>query len=192
MLARARSRVPTLIATTALLAAVAGTALAACGHAAGASARPLPTWAGHEAEVFDDSIEPAALGIDFDRGYSARSDAALRERAQTADAVVRVRVTTVTAKRDARTRYTLGVQTRARLLGEHPPDERFELVVDDTSASHGMVKSFESRLVGKSFVAFVKEFVRSDGDRELHFHLAPDTKDVELAVSDAKTLFNLK
>ena len=37
-----------------------------------------------------------------------------------------------------------------------------------------------------------REFVRPDGDRELHFHLAPDSKEVKLAVSDAVLLGELK
>jgi hypothetical protein len=144
-------------------------------------------------EVFDDSIEPAAVGLDFDRGYSPRGDKSLRERAQMADAVLRVRVTTVTAKTEGTGNvYTLGLQTLEELAGKHPPPPRFDVVVSRSSESHGIMKSFEGRLVGKTFVGFVREFVRSDGDHELHFHLAPDSKDVKLAVGDAVLLGELK
>jgi hypothetical protein len=50
----------------------------------------------------------------------------------------------------------------------------------------------EARLIGLAFVAFVREFVRPDGDHEVHFHFAPDTKDVKLAVGDALILGELK
>jgi hypothetical protein len=53
------------------------------------------------------------------------------------------------------------------------------------------MKNFESRLVGYAFVAFVREFATPAGDRELHFHLAPDTKEVKAAVSDALALGEL-
>jgi hypothetical protein len=53
------------------------------------------------------------------------------------------------------------------------------------------MKNFESRLVGYAFIAFVREFVRPDGDRDIHFHLAPDTKDVKNAVGDALTAYEI-
>ncbi len=155
--------------------------------------RPLPGWSGHSVEVFDDSIEPAAVGLDFDRGYHPRGDAMLRERAQLSDAVLRVRVATVTAKSDGPDSvFHLGLSTVEKLAGEHPPPAEFTVTVSKSSESHGIMKSFESRLVGRGFVAFVREFVRPDGDRELHFHLAPDSKEVKLAVSDAVLLGELK
>ena len=158
-----------------------------------APTRPLPGWSGHAVEVFDDSIEAAAVGLDLDRGYNARGDTMLRERAQLSDAVRRVRVTTVTAKSDGPdSLYTLGLNTLEELAGKHPPPAQFNVVVSKSSEAHGIMKSFESRLVGQTFVAFVREFVRPDGDRELHFHLAPDSKDVKLAVGDAVLLGELK
>jgi hypothetical protein len=54
------------------------------------------------------------------------------------------------------------------------------------------MKNFESRLVGYGFVAFVREFATPTGERELHFHLAPDTKEVKAAVSDALALGELR
>ena len=54
------------------------------------------------------------------------------------------------------------------------------------------MKNFESRLVGYAFVAFVREFAHPNGERELHFHLAPDTKEVKAAVGDAMLMGELK
>lgn len=186
---RAASSIRAALALSALVVAVG------CGSSRdpNAPSRPLPGWSGHAVEVFDDSIEPAAVGLDFDRGYSPRGDAMLRERAQLSDAVLRVKVSTVTAKTDGPdATYTLGLSTVEKLAGEHPPPSQFSVVVNKSSESHGIMKSFETRLVGQSFVAFVREFVRPDGDRELHFHLAPDSKDVKLAVGDAVLLGELK
>jgi hypothetical protein len=151
-----------------------------------APTRPLPGWAGHAAELFDDTIEPAAVGLDFDRGYTPKSDPALRERAQVSDAVLRVKVSTVTARKDGpEATYHLGLHTVEKLHGEHPPQADFTVTINKASESHGIMKNFESRLVGYAFVAFVREFVRADGDRDVHFHLAPDTKEVKAAVADA-------
>jgi hypothetical protein len=175
-------------------AALSLVALVACGGRSSApAARPIAAYSGRAAELFDDTIEPAAVGLDFDRGYSPRSDPLLRERAQTADASVRVRVATVTAKKNGpEETYQLGLHTVEVLTGKNAPPVDFTVTISKTSESHGIVKNFEARLIGYSFVAFVREFAMPSGDRELHFHLAPDTKDVKKAVDDAMVIGGLK
>jgi hypothetical protein len=59
--------------------------------------------------------------------------------------------------------------------------------VDKSSPSIGILKSFDTRLGGKTFVAFVREFQTGE-DRRFHFHFAPDTKDVAAAVKEAVDL----
>lgn len=170
-------------------------ALAACGGQADPSAptRPLPPYSGGSVELFDDTVEPAGVGLDFDKTYNPRSDVTLRERTQTADAVLRVRVQTVSSKTDgADAVFRLGLSTVEKLAGEHPPPSNFTVRIDKNSASYGILKNFESRLVGYPFIAFVREFIRPDGESELHFHLSQDTKDVKAAVSDAQALSELK
>ncbi len=183
---------------TPFLAVFLGTALAfaaGCGadRRANVPTRSLPTYAGKAAGLFDDNVEPAAVGLDFDKGYAPRTDPVLRERAQTSDAVLRVRVSTVTAKKDGPSlSYELELHTMEKIAGANPPPTDFRVRIEKTSESLGMMKNFESRLVGYSFVAFVREFLRADGDREVHFHLAPDTKDVKLAVGEALVLGEVK
>src|SRR6185295_8699030 len=55
----------------------------------------LPRWEGHAVQVFDDNIDPAAVVTSL-TGPATRNDTHLRERAQTADVVARVKVQTVT------------------------------------------------------------------------------------------------
>lgn len=170
---------------------MAASSAAGCTPLGGANgpSRPLPAYAGRAVDLFDDSIEAAAVGLDFDKGYVPRSDTVLRERSQVSDAVLRVRVSTVTTKRDgAEASYQLGLQTIEKLAGAHPPEKSFTVQIGRASESIGIMKSFESRLVGYPFVAFVREFAKPDGDRELHFHLAPDTKEVKAAVNEAVIL----
>lgn len=155
----------------------------------GAKSRPLPSYAGRAAELFDDSIDPAGVGMDFDKGYTPRADPLLRERAQVSDAVLRVKVSTVTGKKDGpESTYRLELHTVEKMTGANPPPTDFTVTVSKTSEAHGIVKNFEARLVGYPFVAFVREFVRPDGDHEVHFHLSPDTKEVKSAVGDAVIL----
>ncbi len=154
--------------------------------------RPLPAFAGRSTDLFDDSIEAAAVGISLDPTGDPRSDRTLRERTQVGDAVVRVRVTTITAKQEENgTGYVLGLQTLEKLAGRFPPNVTFEIAVGRTSPSVGILKSLEGAVVGKSFVAFLRTFARPNGEPETHFHFAPDTKDERGAVSDAAALAGL-
>ena len=164
----------------------------ACGSANGSGAksnRPLPAYAGRAADLFDDGIDPSGVGMDFDKGYSAKADPLLRERAQVSDAVLRVKVATVTGTKDGPdSTYQLELHTVEKMSGANPPPPDFTVSVNKASGGHGIVKNFEARLVGYPFVAFVREFVRPDGDHEVHFHLSPDTKEVKSAVGDAVIL----
>jgi hypothetical protein len=186
------ARLRALVFGLAGVATLLGTAGCSSSRDPNAPSRPLPSYAGHTVDLFDDTIEPASVGLDFDRSYLPRSDATLRERAQTSDAVLRVRISTVTAKIDGPDSvYQLGLHTVEKLTGENPPPADFAVQIGKMSESHGIMKNFESRLVGYPFIAFVREFVRPDGDREFHFHLSPDTKEVKTAVSDALALGEL-
>ena len=93
---------------------VGTTTMPGCGPAspAGAPTRPLPGYSGRAADLFDDAIDPAGVGMDFDKGYSPKADPLLRERAQVSDAVLRVKVQTVTGKTDGPEKtYQLGLHT---------------------------------------------------------------------------------
>ena len=187
------STVPVRPGRPTLLLALAACGLVACGAPiVEGTGRPLPAFAGRSTELFDDSIEASAVGIALDPTGDPRADRTLRERAQVGDAVVRARVTTVTAKQeDQGTHYIVGLQSLETLAGRFPPKETFELVVGRTSPSAGIFKRLESAVVGKTFVAFIRTFVRPDGDAETHFHLAPDTKEEAGAVRDAAALQGL-
>ncbi len=175
------------LALFSLLSGLAWPALGCAGSGA-AAGRPLPSYAGHATELFDDGIEPKAVGLDVDLRADPRADALLRERAQLGDATVRVRVTTLTAKHDGPdTLYQMGVRTIENLGGPFPPEGDFNVTMGPKSSSIGIVRNLEDAIVGKTFVAFVRAFVLPDGDRELHFHFAPDTKPVVAAVRDAMT-----
>jgi hypothetical protein len=153
--------------------------------------RPLPDYTGHAVELFDDGIEPTAMGYPRDNSAGQPlGDTRLRERTQVGDAVVRAKVTTVTSKAEDRGRsWQLGLHTVERLAGSGFLEKDFLLPVDPQDPASGILKGFEARLIGQSFVAFVREFRRpsSPGDSDLHFHLAADSPEEIKAVKAALT-----
>lgn len=154
--------------------------------AAGAN---LPRWEARARQMFDDNIDPAAVGLSMD-GPSPRSDAFLRERAQTADVVARVRVQTVTVDSvgDQKT-YHLGIQVGVPTLVQPKIEDRsFELSIKPASGAFGIARAFDARLRGQTFVGFIKRFSSELGEVEVHWHLSPDTAEVVSAVKEAVAL----
>jgi hypothetical protein len=154
-----------------------------------ASAAGLPRWEARPRQIFDDNIDPAAVGLSME-GPSPRSDAFLRERAQTADVVARVRVQTVTVDSvgDQKT-YHLGIQVGVPTLAEAKVQDRtFELSIKPSSGAYGIAKAFDARLRGQTFVGFIKRFSSEDGEVEVHWHLSPDTAEVVAAIKEAVAL----
>lgn len=154
-----------------------------------AAASNLPKWEARSRMIFDDNIDPAAVGLSMD-GPSPRSDAFLRERAQTADVVARVRVQTVTVDSvgDQKT-YHLGIQVGVPTLVPAKVDDRtFELSIKPSSGAFGIAKAFDARLRGQTFIGFIKRFQSEDGDLEVHWHLSPDTAEVVTAIKEAVAL----
>ena len=174
------------------LAAAAALSMGCSGAPTGAAASTVPgvpRWDGHVREVFDDNIDPAAVGMQMDAN-APRFDKFLRERAQTADLVARLRVQTVTVDSVGdEKRYHLGMQVGFPTLAKPKMEDRlFDLDVSQTSRAYEIVKAFDARLRGLTFIGFVARFTNADGEVELHFHLSPDTAEVAAAVKEALAL----
>lgn len=184
-----------LPAFTALLAALV-TAPAGCEPSQDAnsadSVSGLSRWEGRAIEVFNDGIDPAAVGLSMD-GVGPRSDPFLRERAQTAEVVAQVRVTTVTVDTigDEKT-YHLGVQVGVPPLATPKIQDRsFELTIRPQSPAFGIARAFDARLQGMTFVGFIRRFAGPEGEPVIHWHLSADTAEVLAAVKDAVALAEL-
>jgi hypothetical protein len=153
------------------------------------AAANLNKWEARARQVFDDNIDPAAVGLSME-GPSPRADPFLRERAQTAEVVARVRVQTVTVDSvgDQKT-YHLGIQVGVPTLTEAKvPDRTFELSIKPTSGAFGIAKAFDNRLRGQTFIGFIRRFSSEDGEMEVHWHLSPDTAEVVAAIKEAVAL----
>jgi hypothetical protein len=152
----------------------------------------LTPWEGTVKEAFGDGIELAAVGLSMDSA-SPRSDPLLRERAQTADLVAHVKVTTVTADTVGdEVTYHLVVQAVDPPLASARITERsFELSIGRKGQAYPIAKALDSRLRGLTFIAFIRRFAATDRDSVVHWHLAPDTAEVVAAVKEAVMLKEL-
>jgi hypothetical protein len=161
-------------------------------QAAAAAAVGLPKWETKSRQLFDDNIDPAAVGLSME-GPSPRADTFLRERAQTADVVARVRINTVTVDSVGEQRtYHLGIQVGVpTLVAAKASDRTFELNIKPTSGAIGIARAFDARLQGLTFVGFVRRFANDDGEVEVHWHLSADTAEVIAAVKEAVALREL-
>jgi hypothetical protein len=191
-------RPPLRLSFVACVALAAASLLVGCPGGPGADGpkRALPPYTGHATELFDDAIEPQAVGLEIESGRPPMGDPVLRERTQVADAVVRVRITTVTGKQEeSGATYQIGFHIVDQIAGPHPPPQDFQIKLAPHAPAVGILRNLEDRLVGMklTYIAFVRGFTRADDpDGELHFHVCPDTKDYLKAVMEAATLAELK
>ncbi len=167
-------------------AGASGCAGADTGEPQSARSLGLPNWAGQDKELFDDQIDPAALGM-VASSNSTRRDEALWARAQSAEIVGRVRVQTVTVDTKAgEQKYHLGLQFANELLGPTKLEERvFEVTIEPRDPAYGIAKALDTGLHGRTFVGFLKRFAGADDQVEVHFFLAPDSAEVGKAVQEA-------
>jgi hypothetical protein len=145
--------------------------------------RALPAYDTLSTELFDDGIEPTAVGFPIAQVATPETDNRLRERTQVGDAVVRARV--ITVSEDTAHNWQLvfqSVEVIRSSKGDGTVEKDFILQVQPTDPSAGILKSMSGRLVGHTFVVFLRTFRHGSGaqagdDADLHFHVAPDTKD---------------
>ncbi|MFO0547518.1 MAG: cobalamin ABC transporter substrate-binding protein [Polyangiaceae bacterium] len=145
----------------------------------------LPQWQGMDRDLFNDEIDPAALGIM--PAQSARKDQILWARSQQAEIVGRVRVQTVTVdSRGGDSTYHLGLRFADQLLADTLLEDRdFEVTVDPGDPSYGLVKAQDTGMQGRTFVGFIRRFAGADDEIDVHFFLAPDSAEVAGVVKEA-------
>lgn len=151
-----------------------------------------PPYEGQMRELFDDQIDPAAVGLAMD-GSSPAHDPLLRPRAQAADLVARMRVQTVT--RDsvgARTSYVLNLQVgRPELMPPKLEQPSVEITITPEQGSFGIVQSLESSLRGRTFIGFVKRFAGPEAGPELHWHFTADSEEVAQVIEEVRVMEEL-
>lgn len=146
----------------------------------------LPKWDGVLRDLFSNEVEPAAMGLGAPK-VASRTDRTLWARATASDVVGRARIQTVTVDRRAGVEtYRLGIQfATPTLASPRTDDTTFELTITPSDPAYGMVKALDTRVQGKTFVAFVKRFAGADDEIEVHFYLSPDSADVAKVIQEA-------
>jgi len=194
----ARARVlPTLLFCLELV-LLDGALLGACAEATPAPvqlARPAVPYRGRAVELFDDGADPSTIGYTADALQPAATDPILRDRLQTADAVFRARIVTLTT-RESGLGWLVGFRPLETLAGTAPSGD-VSLQVSATDAAAGLLRAFEDRLVGTSVVLFVRAFVPSSSaagadPRTVHFHIAADDPAEVRAIRSSSLLSEVK
>ncbi len=168
--------------------ASAAVALACSGSSGTAGPHPtFPPYTGESIKLFDDRIDANSVGL-ADVVSKPRTDPVLRARTQNAEAVGRVRVSTVTVDSvGGKPAYHLNLAIVEPLARRGFDDKSIEILVRADDAAFGIVKYLDTRLIGRTFVGFFRRFAGAD-EPDVRFHLSPDAADVLAAVRDANTL----
>lgn len=164
----------------------------------------FPAYEGRATQLFDDTIEPAAVGYGgiAQQGLVPTHDALLRERTQTGDAVVRARVVTVTSGDEGQdSGWQIGLRTLETVAGKRAPEGDFSFFVASRGPAAGVLRMLDARLIGSTFVVFLRAFepeataageAGEAGRPTLHFHFARDDKDELGAVREASLLLEVR
>jgi hypothetical protein len=170
------------------LAATAALTLS-CSGSSGASGQHqnFPPYSGESTKLFDDRIDSASVGL-ADVATKPRMDPVLRARTQSADAVAKVRVSTVTVDTaGGKPAYHLNLAILEPLTRRQLNERSVEIFIGSESPAFGIIKWLDTRLMGHTFIAFFRRFSGPD-DPVMRFHLSADDAEVLAAVRDADTV----
>jgi hypothetical protein len=146
----------------------------------------LPEYTPEESSLFGDTLAPGVFGLPAE--VPPERDPKLLDRARDADAVVRVRVATLSEQLLAGTQgFTIVLVVEPPPLRGGATESPLELQLSRGSPSLAMVQAQGSALVGRRFVLFLKHYSHR-GDPVLHWHGEGDTPAFEEAVERSKTL----
>ena len=159
--------------------------------AAAPSPTSFPPYAGPATQLFDDRIDPMAVGL-AGVTENPRLDQTLKARTQNAEVAGRMRVSTVTVDSVGgrpvyRLRFTL---SEAPVVARGFEGNQIEVALTDDSPAFGIVKWLDTKLIGYSFVGFFHRFA-GNYEPQIRFHLSPDDPQVISAVRDASALSEL-
>jgi hypothetical protein len=146
----------------------------------------LPEYSPEETSIFGDILAPPVFGLASE--VPGERDPKLADRTHHADAVVRVRVATVSEQLLAGTQgFTIVLAVETPPILGIPPENPLELQLSRGSPSFAMVQAQGSALVGRRFILFLRHYSHR-GERVVHWHGEGDTPAFEEAIHRAKAL----
>jgi hypothetical protein len=150
----------------------------------------LPEYTPSEASLYGDEFTAAVFGLP--KEIAPSQDPKLRERTDRADAIIPVRISTVTADSLAGVRaYTLGVVADGAPVVGSAPAGQLEIRLGPGNPSLTQVQLADTSLVGKRFLLFVRRYADA-GEAVNHYHGEADAPDVRKAIESAQALDSLK
>jgi hypothetical protein len=171
----------------------AGSLAPACGHPPRPSTVPLEAmkpYQGPDQQRFDDSIDPAVLGLALDRA-DYRRDERFLARAQTSHGVAVMRIVTVSvdSSRDDAP-YRLHLRRVGDPIKHYDEADSLDVEVRPGSPSYALLRQYEPRFTNRTALAMWKRFRQYD-EPSTHFYLAPDNPDAVAAAREALALQEL-
>jgi hypothetical protein len=162
---------------------LAGGGLGACAGRAADDASRLPVFGPADAILFDDRL---VLEPGLENSYRADPRAKLRERVRRADAVLRVRVGSVTrASANQGVVYALVVRRVGPTLAGQFSEAPFTLTVTRDDPGFSAVRQLERRLVAKTLVLFLKRYNGGPRQGTLRWHAEPDSPALHALIQGA-------
>lgn len=174
-----------------LLGALSGLCAAGCGPQTRGPAQiqidTLPLHKDHLATLFDDSIEPAAMGLNMEK-VILKIDPKFRDRVREADVLAAVKVTTVTVgKIEERSIIHIQFSTEQVFSPSAPEAEHLELRIPEGTQAYGVMQAVQNKARNRSLVGAWKRF-RSGNEAVIHFYFAPNDADTIAAIKEIQAL----
>jgi hypothetical protein len=150
----------------------------------------LPEYTPEEASLFGDELTPSVFGLPSELPID--QDPKLGSRLRRADAVLKVRVETVSEETLAGAKgYSLALAVEPGGVRGSSPENPLEIQLSTGSPSLAQIQTEGAQFVGHRFVLFVKRYSR-DGEPELHWHGEGDTPAFQHAVARSNALDELQ
>lgn len=152
---------------------------AGCGGAAFKTGAP---WDPNEAPLFDDGVDVVEDLASLSGKWAYDHERDFDGRVQLADLVAKVDVVSVqtTSDLDGETGKRIDIRIKDIVYGSSPGLE-ITLESPKDNPGHQLIVRYESRLQG-SFYLFIRWFPKEDGSLGHHFHLSPDSMEMEAEI----------
>ena len=148
----------------------------------------MRSWEGRFESLFDNGIEPAAVGLSLD-GSTPEEHPLLASRVPDAEIVAILRVQTLSSDSfGLQTRHTLTMQVEGQpLTPTRTTQRRFELKVLRGMPGFGIVERLGTELRGRKFIGFLRRFPGNEGP-QWRWHLTAATRAVADVIRTAASV----